>query len=146
MADNGGRVADNEISIVPFRYKYLSSLLDLLNANNYLGISTVTMKTLPNIGYIALRNGYPVAAGFLRRVEGGYAQLDTLTTNPIFGSIVRNEAIDLIVKMLITDAKDLKLHGIIAFTSYQSIIDRAKSIGFNELEHSLIALDLCKIT
>lgn len=132
----------NEISIVPFRYKYLKSLHDLLESNDYIGISDVNMKTLPKIGYIALMNGYPIAAGFLRRVEGGYAQMDTLTSNKHFGSIVRHEGITKVVDALVEETKVLQLRGIIAFTKDCSIIKRAEDIGFHTLEHSLIALKL----
>lgn len=132
----------SEISIVPFRYRYLPALLDLLNSNDYIGISTVTMKTLPKIGYIALRNGYPIAAGFLRRVEGGYAQIDTLTSNKTLGSLIRHQGIDLVVKTLISDAKDLKLLGIVAFSMDASVIKRAEDIGFRILEHKTIVLSL----
>lgn len=120
----------------------MAALLNLLNDNNYIGISTVTMKTLPKIGYMVLRNNHPVAAGFLRRVEGGYAQLDTLTSNPMFGSLIRHEAIQLVVNALLQDAKDLKCIGIIAFSIDKGILNRAKTMGFHTLDHKLIALKL----
>lgn len=132
----------NEISIVPFRFKYLKALQSILETNDYIGISDVNMKTLPKIGYIAMMGGYPIAAGFLRRVEGGYAQLDTLTTNKTYGSLVRHQGIEGIVKTLIQDAKDLQLHGIVAFTSDYSVIKRSEDLGFQTLKHSLIALKL----
>jgi hypothetical protein len=115
----------------------------MLKSNQYLHIDTVTMKTLPKIGYIALMNGHPIAAGFLRRVEGGYAQLDTLTSNPYFGSQIRHLGITKVVDTLIQDAKDLRLSGIIAFTRDYSVKSRAEAIGFHVLsDHSLIALRL----
>jgi hypothetical protein len=131
-----------EISIVPFRYKYLKALHDLLSSNDYLGISDVNMKTLPKIGYIALMNGHPIAAGFLRRVEGGYAQLDTLTSNKFFGSQVRHAGIAKVVDALLDEAKVLRLKGVIAFTGDVSILKRAEDLGFHTLEHKLIALKL----
>lgn len=103
------------------------------------------MKTLPKIGYIALYNGYPIAAGFLRRVEGGYAQIDTLTSNPTFGSIIRHKGIDAIVNSLIEEAKVLKLHGIIALTQETNIILRATDKGFHLVEHKVLALPLKEI-
>lgn len=134
---------DNEVSIIPFRFKYLHILHDLLKSNDYLHISTVNMKTLPKIGYIALLGNHPIAAGFLRRVEGGYAQLDTLTTSKHFGSQVRNQGINKVVDALLLDAKDLRLHGVIAFTEEKSIRDRAEVLGFKVLpNHSLMALKL----
>lgn len=133
---------DNEISIVPFKFKYLPLLLDMLKDRDFLAISTITMKNLPKIGYIALMNKQPIAAGFLRRVEGGYAQMDTLCSNPYYGSIIRHEGIDGVVKALIEDAKLLKLQGIIAFTEDTGVLSRAQSMDFNVLHHKLIALKL----
>lgn len=101
------------------------------------------MKTLPKIGYMALMNGHPIAAGFLRRVEGGYAQLDTLVTAKHFGSQVRHAGIEKVVDALIDDAKVLKLQGIIAFTSDNSIVKRAEDRGFSVLsDQKLIAISL----
>lgn len=127
-----------DISIVPFRYKLLPALLTMLNDQKYMEISTVTMKTLPKCGFMALYNGHPIAAGFLRRVEGGYAQLDGLTSNPYFGSKIRHEGIDLVVDTLLKEAKDLGLKGIIAFTKEPSIVSRAKEKGFQVVEQILI--------
>lgn len=132
----------NEVSLIPFRYRYLSILHDLLKSNDYLNISTVNMKTLPKIGYVALLGGHPIAAGFLRRVEGGYAQIDTLTSNKHFGSQIRHQGIKVVIDALIQDAKDLKLHGIIAFTQDDGILSRAEALGFKALTHQLIALKL----
>jgi len=132
----------NEISIVPFKFKYLPLLLEMLKDREFLAISTVNMQTLPKIGYIALLNKQPIAAGFLRRVEGGYAQLDTLVSNPYYGSLIRHEGIDKVVKALIEDSKDLKLHGIIAFSEDSGVLSRARSMGFHEINQSLIALKL----
>ncbi len=133
---------DNEISVIPFRFKYLYALLDLLGSNNYHNISEINMKTLPKIGYMALRNGYPVAAGFLRRVEGGYGQLDTLTSNALFGSQIRHEGLEKVVNSLLEEAKVLKLHGIISFTTDPGVLKRAESLGFHVVETTTIALKL----
>lgn len=132
----------DNLSILPFRYKYLPALLDMLKNQKYLEISTVSMKTLPKTGYIVLMNGHPIAAGFLRRLEGGYAQIDGLTSNPHFGSRIRHEAIDLVVENLISDAKTLKLKGILALTKEQSIVNRAKDKGFQVVEQVVLAISL----
>lgn len=112
----------------------------MLKDREYLAISTVNMKTLPKIGWMTLLNKQPIAAGFLRRVEGGYAQLDTLVSNPYYGSLIRHEGIDKVVKALIDDAKDLKLHGIIAFSSDSGVLSRAETLGFTQINQSLIVL------
>lgn len=113
----------------------------MLENQKYFDLESITYKSLPKIGYIALLDGHPVAAGFLRRVEGNVvAQLDGLTSNSHFGSIIRHEGISLIVDRLISDAKTLKLKGIYSFTIDPSIIERAEAIGFQRLEHSVIVL------
>ncbi len=134
----------NEISLVPFRFKYLKALHDLLESNNYQGIEVVNMKTLPKTGYIALMNGHPIAAGFLRRVEGGYGQLDTLTSNKHFGSIIRHQGIQLVTDALIQDAIDLRLHGLMAFSSDQGVLKRSVDKGWTEIKQTIMAVNLIK--
>lgn len=131
-----------EISIVPFKYKYLPLLHEMLKSQSYLGLSDINMKTLPKAGYIALMNNQPIAAGFLRKVEGGYAQLDGLTSNAYFGSQIRHLGVKLVVDTLLQEAKDLKLHGIIAFTKDKGVLDRAATLGFKVVEQTLIAIKL----
>ena len=133
---------DSEISVTPFKFKHLPLLSDMLESNKFPHLTDISMKTLPKIGYIALLSGQPVAAGFLRRIEGGYAQIDTLASNPFFGSKLRHEGLNLIVKSLIEDAKALDLKAIISFTSDEGVLTRAKSIGFKETHQKLIALSL----
>lgn len=116
-------------------------LMEMLENREYMEINSITMKNLPKIGHIALLSGKkPIAAGFLRRVEGGYAQLDGLVSNPHFGSIIRNQGITEVVNNLIRDAKALKLNGIIAFTADKSVILRAEAIGFHNVNQSMIVL------
>jgi hypothetical protein len=115
--------------------------MEMLKDQNYPDVEHITMKTLPKIGYIALIQGQPVAAGFLRKVEGNIvAQLDGLTSNPYFGSIIRHQGISKVVDQLIYDAKALKLKGLIAFTVDKGILERAEAIGFHRAAHSVIAL------
>ena len=85
----------------------------------------------------------PLAAGFLRRVEADVvAQIDGLTSNKAFGSILRHNAIDLVVDQLILEAKNLRIQGLIAFTHDKGVLSRAKSRGFNVLSESLISLTI----
>lgn len=114
----------------------------MLESRNYLGLSDINMQTLPKIGYIALLNKYPIAAGFLRRVEGNYAQIDGLTSSPGYGSLIRNKGIELIVNALIDEGKSLRLHGIIGFTSDGGILARAEGLGFHKVAQTIIALPL----
>lgn len=114
----------------------------MLKDRNFINISIINMKSLPKIGYIALLHNQPIAAGFLRRVEGNYAQIDTLVSNPYFGGIIRHEGIKKVVDSLIEDAKDLKLNGIIAFTADEGVLSRAKTLGFQVVDQTLISLSL----
>jgi hypothetical protein len=109
--------------------------------------SDVTYKlqpeTLPARGWIAEFEGAPVAAGFLRLVEGGYAQIDTLVTNPDMPGELRHEAINSIVRNLITDAKSLNLKGIVCYSRDADTLGRSKSFGFQLLDaYSVISLAL----
>lgn len=133
---------DNDISLVPFKFSYLPLLFDMLKSQQYLDISHINMKTLPKIGYIALLGKNPVAAGFLRRVEGGYAQIDGLTSNSSFGGIIRHEGIRKVVDALISEAKDLKLKGIMGFTHDDGVLKRAKDLGFKTVDQTIIALSI----
>lgn len=100
---------------------------------------------LPKIGYMAFLDKHPLAAGFLRKVEGGLvAQIDNLVSNPQFGSIIRNKALNIVVDQLKLEAKSLKLKGIYAFTLDTSVILRAVETGFQHTGHTILALRLTK--
>lgn len=116
----------------------------MLTSQKYEGICNITMRTLPKIGYIATLNDQPVAAGFLRRLEPCFAQIDTLTSNAYFGSKIRHEGIKLVVDTLIEEAKSLKLQGIISHTADEGILQRAKDLGFHVVPQIIIALPITK--
>lgn len=97
----------------------------------------------PEIGYVVCERGTPIAACFLRRIEGGYAQLDSLMTDPGAASEQRHAAIDLAVSQLITIAKQLKIKGIVCTTRSKEVLERALSRhGFVLLPEVVIALSL----
>lgn len=124
-----------EINVVPFKFKHLPMLLDMLKGNDFPLVDDINMKTLPKIGYIAMLEDQPIATGFLRKVEGNIiAHLEGLASNPYFGSIIRHKALDAIFKTLINEGKEMKLKGIIGFTSDYSVLVRAEDIGFCQLE------------
>lgn len=120
----------------------MQHLYDMLSSNSYEGISNITKKTLPKIGFIVFLDKTPIAAGFLRRLEPCYAQIDTLVSNKYLGALVRHEGITKIVDALIAEARVLKLEGIIAHTDRLDIIQRAKEIGFHQVQQQIIALPL----
>jgi hypothetical protein len=79
-------------------------------------LSKEDLSNIPQLGYICYEKEIPIAIGFLRMIEGGYAQIDSLVTDPEISSNLRNEAIDLVIKQLIDIAIDLKLKGICSYS------------------------------
>jgi len=134
--------ASVEISVTPFKFKHYKDLISLLESQKYPDIESIKMKTLPKIGYIAYYGKQPVAAGFLRKVEPFYAQIDTLVSCGYFGSQIRHEGIKITVDSLVLEAKRLKIQGILAFTADSGILKRAQSIGFKIISQTLIGLNL----
>ena len=132
----------NDITIHPFKFKHLKLLHEMLDSNQYEGVSLIQMKTLPKIGYIVLLGKTPVAAGFLRRLEPCYAQIDTLCSNKFLGSIIRHQGVSTIVDALIEDAKRLKLEGIICHTKHKDVLTRAEALGFHIIPETIIALPI----
>lgn len=132
----------DNITILPFKFKHLPLLHDLLTSNQYEGICHIDMKTLPKIGYIVLLGKVPIAAGFLRRLEPCFAQIDTLASNAYMGSLVRHQGITMVVDALIADAKVLKLKGIVSHTSNQGVLKRAEVLGFHVVKETIIALPI----
>lgn len=118
------------MNCLPFKFQHYELITDMLKAQKSLLADDISYQILPKIGYICIYGKQAIAAGFLRRVEGGFGQLDTFVTNPYFGSKLRNQAINAITDCLLEDAKSLKMLGIILTTSEHSIQQRAKERGF----------------
>lgn len=97
---------------------------------------------LPTLGLITYYETTPVAAGFLRRVEGNYCMLDSLITNKNIPSDYRDMALDYLVPKLINLAKSQGFTKIIAFSQDKHTLIRSLKHGFVHLPHTPIALDL----
>jgi len=133
----------DEISITPYKAKHFELVLEMHKLQKSPSFSHLTHATMPKVGYIAMMGKQPIAAGFLRRLEPCYGQIDTLESNPLFGSKIRHEAIKKVVDELVSDAYRLKLQGIISFTGDTGTLSRAIGLGFVVLEgQTLIALPL----
>lgn len=126
----------------------------MLEAQKYPELMDMDTYTLPKIGYIAfyynidgtntvIKDKMPIAAGFLRRVEGDViAHIDGLTSNPYIGGILRHNALSQILNRLTDDAKELELKGLIAFCLDPSMIKRAESIGFKIINQTTLIKSL----
>lgn len=117
----------------------------ILETQLYPDIGNICNQTLPKIGFIAIQQetSTPIAAGFLRMVEGGFAQIDTLMSNAKESSETRHEALSRCVAALIAEATKLGLYGITATSRDEGTIKRAQSLGFRIVEEQkLIVLPL----
>ena len=104
--------------------------------------SSITLKSLPRIGYIAMLEDQPIAAGFLRKIEGNKGILDLLISNPYFGDIIQQKGMSKVLEQLILDTKQLELNSIFALPMDTMTSNRLKALGFgNEsryLEYRLL--------
>lgn len=118
-------------------YDYIAYMLETQDYNN-----TVIPGDMPEIGFVVSEGSIPVAAGFLRLMEGRLAQIDGLCSNATLDSSTRHEAVSLVVDSLICKAKSLKLKGIIAYTKDESVVTRAEATGFKVLPHVVLSIPL----
>lgn len=125
----------------PYEDSDFGSLRYLHQTQNSKTLLYLSKETLPKIGFIANQE-HSVAIGFLRLVEGGFAQIDTLVSNAHLSSDIRHLGISMVIDKLIESAKDLKLKGIIATSLDKGIIKRAEDIGFRVIPQTLIVLAL----
>jgi len=130
------KIQDFEIS------KHYEVLLELHKRQKSDTFSYLSPETTPKIGFLATFNDSPATIGFLRMVEGGYCQIDTMVSNPELPSNVRHESMTLTVNSLISKAKEMKLRGIIIYSIDESMLCRAEAIGFKSLPHEVMALPL----
>lgn len=140
-----------EVSIVSAQ-AHPSSMRDIAEMHRSQGVSEelitdmLTADALPMVGFIAYhvtdRASTPVCAGFLREVEGGYGQLDTLVTNANLPGAIRHLGVSKVVDALIAQARKWELHGLICLTNDAGILKRAESLGFHVLNQTPIALKL----
>ena len=136
------------VEVIPYNHSLLATLRAMLASQNYMGIEQIENETLPEFGYIAVKTNEsdliePIAAGFLRRLEGGFAQFDTLVSNAKMPSKDRHEGISAVIDSLTNKAKELNIRGILATTEDKSVIVRAKSLGFRVVDNlTVIAMPL----
>lgn len=95
-----------------------------------------------SLGEMVFLGDEPIVAGFLRLIQGNYAFLDGLITNPDASPEIRDQAIDLLVTQLINVGKKMGFRKIIAFSSDANTLIRSKKHGFIKQPDTVIALDL----
>lgn len=117
---------------------------------HWFGLRRVAMRNLfelPERGVVAVdEHDKPIAVAFLRAVEGNFAMLDGLTTDPLASSIDRHNAIEAVVDTLIHMAKKYGYSKLVAYSVDDGTLKRAKTHGFEAVPHSVITLDLQRET
>lgn len=130
------------VEVNEYQKSYFDILLSMHESQDSDAGLFLSPETLPLIGYIASEGACHISAGFLRMVEGGYAQIDTLVSNKHMPSHMRHEGLSMVVDSLIKRSKDLKLKGLICLTGDKGILMRADTLGFHVVDQHVIALDL----
>lgn len=129
------------MKIQPFNTHHHASLISEWLVKR--GLTVPKVEQYPKVGFIVRNHReQPIAAGHLRMVEGGYAQLDGLVSNPDASPKDRNQALDLVVETLLNHAKQLGITEVISFTIDKSIEKRSTKHGFKAVPHRLIVVDL----
>lgn len=124
-------------------YKHHKALLSLHEKHSHPNAVLLSLEKMPKHGIVAYSSTDYIAMGFLRLIEGGYAQIDTLVSNPDCSPELRHRGISLVVDELIKKAKDLGLKSIISYTKDLSTVIRAEAIGFQKaVDYSIIILPL----
>lgn len=126
--------------VIKFRMdKHFDDLVAMLKARN---AYIPTKAEMPKIGYVAYELHTPLAAVFLRRVEGGYGQIDGLTSNPFASSSIRHEAIDAAVSSLLMRAKKLNVNKVMMTSEDLGTITRSQKYGFAKSPLAVMVADL----
>lgn len=128
------------IKVTHYQNDYFDHLVALHESQDSDFAQMLEPSMLPDIGYVAYEGSIVVAMGFLRIVEGGYGQIDTLVTNGDLSPTLRHNGVSEVVNYLIAKARIMKLKGLICLTNDEGILSRANSLGFHNTNQTAIAL------
>lgn len=123
--------------ILPYNPDKHQSKARLLLLHRNMDINLV--NDLPEHGLIAIKDGIPIAMGFIRRIEGEYAMLDSYITDPKAAAPVRDRALETIGRKLIDMARNGGCKTLLAFSTDAHILARGVRWGFVPLEHKFMA-------
>lgn len=130
------------MEITRYQGCYFDNLIAMLQSQDHTGIEDIEPNSIPDIGYVATEGSIFIAMGFLRLVEGGFCQIDGLTSNKDLPGNMRHAALNEVISALIDKAKLLKLKGIISYTRDKTVISRAEAIGFQVIPYNVLSLRL----
>lgn len=125
--------------VVAYKPKHYTDLVELLTVR---GVDCPPSVTMPKYGYVAIQGSVVVAMAFIRRVEGGYAQLDGLVSNSCLSASERHQGIDLVVSKVMEKAKSLGITTMTAASEDEGTIMRSQTHGFKKLPMAVLVVDL----
>lgn len=120
-------------------------LFDLICYNSWLesrGMKHLDARDLPGIGFIAEIDSIPIAAIFLRKVEGRVGMVDGLCTNPSASKENRFEACDRLTERILNKAKGIGMKHVLAWSTDTNTLIRSAKHGFMQSQYSLLTRDL----
>lgn len=120
--------------IRPYTKRDRSSLQALLDLRS---MPTELVDDLPEFGLVAIENDVMIAAGFIRKIEGMDAFLDSYISNPVYSPETRHIALDRITTKLIGIAKYEGVRHLYAFSADSNTQCRANTHGFIDLKTHL---------
>lgn len=128
------------MKLIPYNeHEHFHSICDLLDSRN---LPIKAAYDLPEFGLVAIENDQVIAAGFLRKVEGYSAMMDSFITHPNAPGFIRDKAMNRLIVKLIKIAKHYDVKALFAFSQHLNTLTRAVNLGFTQLPHSVLALDI----
>lgn len=112
------------------RFNKVNHLNALLRMYESQGAYIPKEHEIPKIGYIIVDKDEFVAACFLRKVEGGFGQIDGLVSNPLANSEQRHSALDLAIDKCLKAASKHGIKQLISFIRDVSALMRSNRHGF----------------
>lgn len=125
------------VNITLHKYKF-SDMPTVLSWVKTHSMDEDLISDLPEIGYIARSGATPIAAAFLRKVEGNFVLFDSLISDPTLPPELRDDALDLLGEQLIRTAKELEFKTIVGITKDKFTYMRALRLGFVHTSHALL--------
>lgn len=117
--------------VIPYNPdKHQALLQEVLDIRH---IKEDVVKDLPEFGLVALNHDEFVAAGFIRKIEGYYAMLDSYISNPSVSPLTRDQALDIITAKLVSISKEHGVEKLLAFSADTNTIERSIRHGFIQL-------------
>jgi hypothetical protein len=105
------------------------------------GLTAPAIEDVAEIGFVCFHDTTPVAAAFLRKMEGDWALFDGLVSNPTQTASIRDEALDCVMTAIMKLADETGIKGMLAYTADNFTLLRAEKFGLTRLPHVLLQRD-----